>query len=94
MDINIARFAPLTEQVKRIADALELMANLYQQDCARTGVFPRPAKAVNEPIQPEDVEYVDEEKMWLEELKHQYGILSKEEKAEMQKAIHGDDVQP
>ncbi|HKT90142.1 MAG TPA: hypothetical protein VJQ59_16975 [Candidatus Sulfotelmatobacter sp.] len=90
MDINIARFAPLTEQVKRIADALELMADLYEQDCEQRGVYSSPKSPVNDPIEAKDVEYVDEETMWINEMKAEYGIMSDEGKAAMKRELQGE----
>ncbi len=92
MELNIARLGPLVKQAERIADALEVIASLYQQRSAEEGYVVRPKKPVNDPVEPEDVSYTDDSREWLADMKKQYGVLSEDEKSIMRGGLEDETV--
>lgn len=92
MDINIARIAPATKQLERIAESLELIAALYKSECDARGIVPQPKKRVNDPAEEQDVTYTDPEQEFLRDLKRQFFILSEEDKAIMKAGLSDDTV--
>jgi hypothetical protein len=83
MDFTIARLGPATEHLKRIADALTIIADLYSQDCAARNILPSPSRPGKDVIQEEDITYVDDAALAREDLKRQLGILTEEQREEL-----------